>query len=236
MLEMVMASIHLCNNDSLFHQLLCDALFKGHKEVLVRINEPFVEQYLLQQDEELLYRWHGHHGFHERATELMYKRAVVVNAPGSPNPITIHQRVEYLRFALRSANATGSGNKYNYLSLLSLGEAWMRVYDSFTRLLTGMRELRDAASSEEAEQYGPVIASIEEIAERCLYNFIVDEGLESGGTSGHYRAQLTEAEWLLKKCEEFQLWEDGMVLAAASPSLTLPAKKVEVFWRSIIYR
>ena len=101
MLEMVIASIRLCNDDSVFHKLLCDALIKGHKEVLVRINEPFVEKYLLEADEELLYRWHGHHGFHERATELMYKRAVAVNSPETRNPITIHQRVEYLRFALR---------------------------------------------------------------------------------------------------------------------------------------
>ena len=237
MLEMVVASIHLCNNDSVFHQLLCDALFKNHKEVLVRINEPFVEHYLLESDEELLYRWHGHHGFHDRATERMYKRAVAVNTPGASSPITIHQRVEYMRFALRSANAVGSGNKYNYLSLLSLGEAWVRVYDSFTRLLTGMQELRDAASAEMTDQYRPVISSIEEITERCLYNFIVDEGLESTSSSnGHYRAQHTEAEWLLRKCEEFQLWEDCMILATASPSLTMSPQKVDIFWRSIVYR
>ena len=111
------------------------------------------------------------------------------------------------------------------------------------RLLGGTRVFLETSGTDNEFLYMALVLcegeinSIEEITERCLYNFIVDEGLESAsGTNGHYRAQHAEAEWLHKKCEEFQLWEDSIVLAASSSSLTLSAQKLDVFWRSIIYR
>ena len=128
MLDMVLVSLRLCSGDATFHRLLCDKLYRFQKEILLMINEPFVESFLLQTDEDLLYRWQGRNGFHERATEHMYNRAVAINGlSDNAASVTIFQRVEYLRHALRSANATNSGNKYNYLELLRLGEVWSRV-------------------------------------------------------------------------------------------------------------
>ena len=127
MLEMILVSVRLCNNDATFHRLLCEQLYRHQRELLLLVNEPFVEAFLLQTDEELLYRWQGRNGFHERATEIMYRRAVAVNEPDAPAPVTIFQRVEHLRYALRSANATDSGNKSNYLSSCGWGSVGYRV-------------------------------------------------------------------------------------------------------------
>jgi uncharacterized membrane protein YgcG len=244
MLEMLLHSIRLCTNDSLFHQLLCEKLYRAHKEVLLQVNEPFVETFLTQNDGDLLYRWQGRHGYHERATELMYSRAMTVNSSNNSDaPMTIHQRVECLRYALRSANATGSGNKFNYSELLRLGEAWVGVYESFSSLLTGIKELRsNAGSDDEAEKFGGVVASLEDITDRCLLTFVSDEGLESSSQGGgaqaaqHYRASQAEVDWLFKKCEMFQLWEEMLTLSFAAPTLSLSEQRVAVIWRSILYR
>jgi hypothetical protein len=134
---MIRDSLRLCSNDPTFFELLCDRLYKEQKNVMLRLVEPFIEEYLKRKgDFELLYRWYGQHHFHDKAAEYMSNKALSYS---NTTKISIHERIDYLRYALRSANSSGDNSKYTLQSYLDIAVIWKEIYESFESMKRDLR-------------------------------------------------------------------------------------------------
>ena len=63
------------NDDQQFHSLLYSCLMEKNKDMLVRLNTRFIENFLLEQDLSLTYSFYTFHGIYDKAAQLMDVRA-----------------------------------------------------------------------------------------------------------------------------------------------------------------
>lgn len=86
------------SDDANFHGMLYSCLLDENRDMLVRLNSRFLENFLLEQDPYLTYSYYTFHGMYSKAAQLMDLRAHIPD-----EDLQLESRIQDLGRAVSSA-------------------------------------------------------------------------------------------------------------------------------------
>jgi hypothetical protein len=229
--EMINSAVGRCQDPD-FHDILYESLLASRSEALLRINSPYIENFLRIRDPKLLYKYYmtgtdGRQPQFRSATELMIELA------NEDVERSIEERIDCFSKALESSmqvssallSSSGANSRQSNAEAFRANEELTRGLNDWIEIAEFQREIRDKLKSKLFELN----------ASRDSYD---TEGIEQlqllERNISSLSVKLVDISTMFTLCSEYKVWDYNLILLHASR--TNDAALIENFWKSFIYR